>query len=116
MGDKDRLAQVFSNILENTLRYTESPGELRIHWEKKGNDVRIVFEDTQPGVPHSALERLFDRLYRIDPSRSRKNGGSGLGLTICKNIVAAFGGEIRADHADIGGLRLEIILPLERNT
>jgi two-component system sensor histidine kinase BaeS len=116
LGDKDRLAQVFSNILENTLRYTESPGELRIHWEKTDNDVRIVFEDTQPGVPHSALERLFDRLYRIDPARSRKNGGSGLGLAICKNIVEAFGGEIRADHADMGGLRLEIILPLERNT
>jgi two-component system, OmpR family, sensor histidine kinase BaeS len=116
LGDKDRLVQVFSNILENTLRYTESPGELRIHWEKTDNEVRLVFEDTQPGVPYSSLERLFDRLYRIDPSRSRKNGGSGLGLTICKNIVAAFGGEIRADHADIGGLRLEIILPLERNT
>ncbi len=116
LGDKDRLAQVFSNILENTLRYTESPGELRIHWVKTDNDVCIVFKDTQPGVPHSALERLFDRLYRIDPARSRKNGGSGLGLAICKNIVEAFGGEIRADHSDIGGLRLEILLPLVRNT
>jgi two-component system sensor histidine kinase BaeS len=116
LGDKDRLAQVFSNILENTLRYTESPGELMIHGEKTDNDVRIVFEDTQPGVPHSALERLFDRLYRIDPARSRKNGGSGLGLAICKNIVEAFGGEIRADHSGLGGLRLEITLPLARNT
>jgi two-component system, OmpR family, sensor histidine kinase BaeS len=116
LGDNDRLAQVFSNILENTLRYTESPGELRVHWVKTDNNVRIVFEDTQPGVPHNALERLFERLYRIDPARSRKNGGSGLGLAICKNIVEAFGGEIRADHSDIGGLRLEILLPLVRNT
>jgi two-component system, OmpR family, sensor histidine kinase BaeS len=116
LGDKDRMAQVFSNILENTLRYTESPGELRIHWDKTDNHVRIVFEDTQPGVPHSSLERLFDRLYRIDPARARKNGGSGLGLAICKNIVEAFGGEIRADHADMGGLHLEILLPLMRNT
>jgi two-component system sensor histidine kinase BaeS len=116
LGDKDRLAQVFSNIIENTLRYTESPGELRIHWYKTGNDVRIVFEDTQPGVPHSTLERLFERLYRIEPARSRKDGGSGLGLAICKNIVEAFGGEIWADHSGMGGLRLEILLPLMRST
>lgn len=116
MGDKDRLAQVFANILENTLRYTESPGELRIFWMPADKDVRIIFEDSPPGVPDDALEKLFERLYRIDPSRSRKWGGSGLGLAICKSIVKSFGGEIRAGHADIGGLRLEILLPLTRNT
>jgi two-component system, OmpR family, sensor histidine kinase BaeS len=116
MGDRDRLAQVFANILENTLRYTESPGELRIFWETTEKDVRIVLDDTDPGVPDNAFEKLFDRLYRIDTARSRKSGGSGLGLAICKNIVESFGGEIRAGHSDIGGLRIEILLPLSKNT
>jgi len=112
VGDKDRLSQVFSNILENTLRYTRSPGELRISCTEAGQEILIVFEDSEPGVPDYALEKLFDRLFRIDPARSRRNGGSGLGLAICRNIVDSMGGRISAHHASIGGLRLEIRLPL----
>jgi two-component system sensor histidine kinase BaeS len=111
-GDSDRLAQVFSNILENTLRYTESPGRLEVRCESTGREVHVIFEDTKPGVPDESLGKLFDRLFRIDPSRSRKYGGSGLGLAICRNIVESLGGEIGAGHAGIGGLRIEIILPL----
>jgi len=114
MGDRDRLAQVFSNIFENTLRYTESPGEMRIWWELSENAVRLNFEDSKPGVPDSSLDKLFDRLYRIDPSRSRRNGGSGLGLAICKSIVESSGGEIHAAHSTLGGLRIEMTLPLLR--
>ncbi|MBN1636402.1 MAG: HAMP domain-containing protein [Deltaproteobacteria bacterium] len=111
MADHDRMSQVYANILENTLRYTESPGELKIRLEADNQNVHIHFEDTKPGVPDDSLLRIFDRLYRIDPSRSRQNGGSGLGLAICKSIVKSFGGEIRAAHSSLGGLRIEIILP-----
>jgi two-component system sensor histidine kinase BaeS len=64
-------------------------------------------------VPEEALDRLFDRLYRVDSSRSRELGGSGLGLAICKEIVQSHGGTIRAGGASSGGLLIEIELPLK---
>ena len=112
IGDADRLQQLFSNLLENTLRYADSPGTLQIWQEPIEDRLTLFFEDSGPGVPAEALERLFDRLYRVDKSRSRTQGGSGLGLSICKSIVTALDGEIRAVNAAAGGLRIEIELPL----
>ena len=112
IGDADRLQQLFSNVLENTLRYADSPGTLKIRQDRTANRLAFIFEDSGPGVPEEALARLFDRLYRVDQSRSRTQGGSGLGLSICKSIVNALGGEIRAARAASGGLRIEIELPL----
>jgi two-component system sensor histidine kinase BaeS len=111
-GDADRLQQLFSNVLENTLRYADSPGTLKIWQACTENRWTLLFEDSGPGVPAEALERLFDRLYRVDKSRSRKQGGSGLGLSICRSIVNTLGGEIRAANAASGGLRIEIELPM----
>ena len=111
-GDEDRLRQLFSNVLENTLRYADSPGTLKIWQDSSANRLTLFFEDSGPGVPEEALKHLFDRLFRVDKSRSRTQGGSGLGLSICKSIVNALGGEIRAANAAPGGLRIEIELPL----
>jgi two-component system sensor histidine kinase BaeS len=110
-GDRDRLRQVFTNICENAFQYTEKPGTLTIESESTGRAVRIVFEDTGPGVPPAVLPRLFDRLYRVDASRDRATGGSGLGLSICKGIIENHGGTIRAAAGRRGGLRIEIELP-----
>mgnify|MGYP003564732379 CR=1 FL=1 len=112
VGDADRLKQLFSNLLENTLRYADTPGKLTIGQDLMNNRVVFFFEDSGPGVPEESLERLFDRLYRVDRSRSRTKGGSGLGLSICKSIVDAFGGEIQAVNGKSGGLRIEVELPL----
>jgi two-component system sensor histidine kinase BaeS len=112
IGDTDRLQQLFSNVLENTLRYADSPGTLKIRQDSNPNRLTLFFEDSGPGVPEEALEHLFDRLFRVDKSRNRTQGGSGLGLSICKSIVNALGGEIRAANAASGGLRIEIELPL----
>ena len=112
IGDADRLQQLFSNVLENTLRYADSPGTLKIGQNCTANRLVLFFEDSGPGVPEEALARLFDRLYRVEKSRSRTRGGSGLGLSICKSIVDALGGEIRAANSASGGLRIEIELPL----
>lgn len=111
-GDADRLAQLFINLLENTLRYTDSPGVLKIKALRTDSRLTISFEDTGPGVPPEAIGRLFDRLYRVDTSRSRELGGSGLGLAICKQIVEAHGGTIQAANASSGGLLIRIELPL----
>jgi two-component system sensor histidine kinase BaeS len=112
MADADRLKQLFSNLLENSLRYVQAPGVLRIHRGLKDGRLILVFEDSGPGVPEESLKRLFDRLYRVDQARSRAQGGSGLGLAICKSIVEGFGGEIAASHAPAGGLRITITLPV----
>jgi two-component system sensor histidine kinase BaeS len=112
-GDADRLTQVFSNLLENTLRYTDSPGCLTVRRRCTLDRVLLQFADTKPAVPTESLDRLFDRLYRVDPSRSRAHGGSGLGLSICKTIVEAHDGTISAQHAAAGGLQIEIDLPLQ---
>ena len=74
----------------------------------------MVFEDSPPGVPSEALDRIFDRLYRVDKSRSRALGGSGLGLSICKEIVIGHGGAIRASHSSLGGLLISIEFQLMR--
>ena len=112
-GDADRLKQLFSNLLENTMRYAEAPGTLKIGQLRTENRLGLFFEDSGPGVPEDALDHLFDRLYRLDRSRSRtREGGSGLGLSICKSIVKALGGTIRAVNGKSGGLRIEIEFPL----
>jgi len=69
------------------------------------------FEDTAPGVPPELINRIFDRLFRADPSRSRKTGGSGIGLAICKNIVESHDGKIRAEAAKTGGLAIVVAFP-----
>jgi two-component system sensor histidine kinase BaeS len=112
LGDPDRLTQLFSNLLENALRYTDSPGSLRLWQTGTKNFLIIHLEDSGPGVPEESVNRLFDRLYRVDHARTRARGGSGLGLSICKSIVEAHGGSIRAVNGPLGGLRFDIELPL----
>jgi two-component system sensor histidine kinase BaeS len=111
-GDGDRFTQLFSNLFENALRYIDRPGSLRI-WQTWGENRLILHvEDSGPGVPEESVERLFDRLYRVDHARTRARGGSGLGLSICKSIVEAHGGKITAANGQSGGLRFDIDLPL----
>ena len=112
MGSENRLGQLFANLIENSIRYTDCPGILRINHFCSRQDVTMVFEDSSPGVPSEALDRIFDRLYRVDKSRSRALGGSGLGLSICKEIVVGHGGTIRAAHTHLGGLLISIEFPL----
>jgi two-component system sensor histidine kinase BaeS len=112
MGDADRLTQLFGNLLENALRYADSPGTLKMWHTRADGRITLYFEDSGPGVPAESLEHLFDRLYRVDKSRSRALGGSGLGLSICKSIAETLGGSIRAVNAPSGGLRIELVLPV----
>lgn len=111
-GDRSRLQQIFANLLENSARYTDEGGTLRISASQDSGLLLIRFDDSAPGVPADALPRLFDRLFRAEPSRSRAHGGSGLGLSICKQLVEAHGGTLRASASPLGGLRMEIKLPL----
>jgi len=115
-GDAHRLHQVFMNLLENTLAYTDQGGQLRIDVTVEGawtgNCLTLLFDDSAPGVPESELPRLFDRLFRGEASRSREHGGSGLGLSICRATIETHGGTIDASASPLGGLRVTITLPL----
>ncbi len=120
-GDPRRLQQLFTNLLENSRRYTDPGGRLEITLDAAKGEAdgcyHLLLQDTAPGVPDQALPRLFERLYRVDKSRSRSLGGAGLGLAICRNIVAAHGGHIEAADSTLGGLALRIRLPAgERET
>lgn len=115
-GDRERLTQLFSNLLENSCRYTNAGGIIRITAVTDGDHVVITLEDSPPGVAPEMLPRLFDRLFRAEISRSRKFGGAGLGLAICKNIVEAHEGLLEAKHASLGGLAVEIRFPVEQWT
>lgn len=110
-ADRERMHQLFANLLDNTLKYTDSPGELAIRVAQQGGLATIDVQDSPPGVSESELEKLFDRLYRVDRSRSRASGGAGLGLAICRNIAEAHGGTIGAYSSPLGGIMIRITLP-----
>lgn len=114
-ADERRLTQLFNNLLENSVRYTDAGGGLQIHGECLPHCVRLRFEDTAPAVPEDALPHLFERLYRVDKSRSRALGGAGLGLAICHNIVTAHEGKMSAYHAKTGGLGILIEFTLAKS-
>lgn len=111
-GDADRLSQLFCNLLQNTLRYTEPGGRLEVRAGRKDSSLVLDFQDSAPGVPEAELPRLFDRFYRVEASRSRSLGGAGLGLAICRNIVRAHGGCISARASPLGGLWIRVELPV----
>lgn len=115
-ADADRLAQVFGNLLQNTVRYTEAPAQLRILVVAQGGEARIEWEDSSPGVGDADLDHLTERLYRVDESRSSASGGSGLGLAIVQAIVSAHGGRMQPGHSALGGLIWRIWLPLSQRT
>lgn len=111
-ADSTRLNQLFSNVLENSLRYTHAPGEVHLHAHAQTDGLHICIDDSAPGVASEHLPRLCERLYRVDPSRSRALGGSGLGLALCERIAHAHGGHIHAHHSPLGGVRIHVVLPL----
>ena len=111
LADADRLSQAFRNLLENSARYTDAGGTVRVTARRNGAGVKIDFEDSSPGVPADALPRLFERFYRVEGSRSRANGGAGLGLAIVRSVIEAHGGSIEAGASPLGGLRVTIALP-----
>ncbi|PPD33275.1 MAG: two-component sensor histidine kinase [Methylomonas sp.] len=111
-GDADRLSQLFRNLLKNSLKYTDAGGRMKIIVSTTANTLLITLADSAPGVAVAEQEKLFERFYRLDSSRSRHHGGAGLGLSICRNIVAAHQGQISAQSSELGGLAILIELPL----
>ena len=110
-GDAGRLTQVVVNLLENSLRYTDSGGQIHAMLAPDAaGRAHLKGDDSAPGVPDDALARIFERLYKVDGARTRERGGSGLGLSICKALLAAHGGRIAAAPSALGGICVTVIL------
>ncbi len=110
--DGARVTQLLTNILSNSLRYTDSPGSAVLALKIVNGWVHLTLEDSAPAVPEADLERIFEPLYRVEASRARVSGGSGMGLAVSQSIVRAHGGSLSAATSALGGLKVEIILPV----
>ncbi|MGD2205481.1 MAG: ATP-binding protein [Anaerolineae bacterium] len=95
-ADEDRIGQVLLNLVGNALQYTPSGGRVSLSVRREGERVRFAVQDTGIGISPEHLPHVFERFYRVDKSRSRAGGGSGIGLTIAKHLVEAHGGQVRA--------------------
>ena len=111
-ADVQRIDQLLQNLLQNSLAYTDAPGRVTVALSQTASAVIITIDDTLPGVEEVDCEQLFDPLFRREASRSRRTGGAGLGLAICRNIVTAHGGSIYASPSALGGLRIQVEIPL----
>jgi signal transduction histidine kinase len=114
IGNGESLKRLVTNLLQNALRYTESSGTVEIALENLGRNLRLTVADTGIGIPTESLPHIFDRFYRVDKSRSRAQGGSGLGLSIVKAIVDAHRGRIEVHSEEGKGTTFVVTLPSTR--
>jgi two-component system phosphate regulon sensor histidine kinase PhoR len=111
-ADREAIHQVFSNLIDNALKYAASGGRLVLGARRSERGVEFYVRDFGPGIPFEHLPRLFERFYRVDKARSRESGGTGLGLAIAKHIVLAHDGTIRAESELNHGSVFLFTLPL----
>ena len=106
-----RLKELLLNLVENGIKYNEPGGAVDISVEKVDTFVRLTVSDTGIGIPEEAQDRIFERFYRVDKGRARKNGGTGLGLAIVKHIAALYGGRVTLDSTLGKGSTFRVVLP-----
>lgn len=102
-ADEKALDQILFNLMDNAIKFTPSGGLIRVRGRTADDKVRIEIEDTGPGVPAEHRDRIFERFYRVDAGRSRELGGTGLGLAIVKTLMAAMGGTVGVEPAQVTG-------------
>ena len=110
-ADRMRLEQVFSNLLDNALKYTPAGNTITLGARERGKDVEIFVKDTGQGILSTDLPHIFERFYRADKARSRDLGGTGLGLSIVKHIAQAHGGNVEAESTFGRGTTVRVRLP-----
>jgi two-component system phosphate regulon sensor histidine kinase PhoR len=111
-ADPDALAQIFTNLFDNALRHTSSGGTISVEARRVDVAVQLTVRDTGSGIPAEHLPRVFERFYRVNPSRSREDGGTGLGLSIVRHLVDAHRGRVDLESALGEGTTVRITLPL----
>lgn len=99
--DRDLIQRVIVNLLHNAMKWSPTGGTLTVTTEKQGDEAVVSIYDNGPGVPEDQVERIFERFYQVDNSRSAGEG-TGLGLAICKHIITAHGGRVWAESNTTG--------------
>ena len=112
-ADLQRVQQVLTNLLDNAIKYGRKNGHVLVSARSHEDMVQITVADDGPGIPEDALERVFERFYRVDKARSREQGGTGLGLSIVKHIVLSHGGRVWAESKLEQGSQFHFTLPAE---
>lgn len=115
-ADRNRLYQVFYNLIVNSYNYSNPNSTLTIETIDKGKEVVIIVKDTGIGIPEESLPFIFERFYRVDSSRSRESGGSGIGLTLVKQFIEAHDGSIEVESEINVGTTFSIILPIKQSS
>ncbi|MFB6215887.1 MAG: ATP-binding protein [Candidatus Aenigmatarchaeota archaeon] len=111
-ADPERISQVVRNLIDNAITHTPKGGEIEIKTRTSSGEVVTTVSDDGAGIPEKDLPHIFDRFYRVDKSRSRGTGGTGLGLTIAKEIIESHGGRITAKSSEGEGSTFKFTLPL----
>lgn len=112
-GDRDRLNQVFYNLVLNALNYTNPNSNIEIRWKQVADTAQIIIKDEGIGIPEKDIPYIFDRFYRVESARDRIRGGSGIGLTIVKRFIEAHKGSIKVISEENKGTTFTITLPLQ---
>jgi len=113
-ADPERISQVLRNLLVNAVNYTPSGSQVTVRTLQRNGHAEVHVADNGPGIPPEDLPHIFDRFYRVDKSRSRSTGGTGLGLTIARSLVEAHGGSIEARSKKGKGAEFVVTLPRSR--
>lgn len=111
IADKSKLEQVFTNLINNAIKYNKEKGFVRVYSEALADKIKIIVEDSGSGIPPRDIPRIFERFYRVDKARSRELGGTGLGLSIVKHIIELHGGKAGVESTEGLGSRFWFILP-----
>jgi two-component system phosphate regulon sensor histidine kinase PhoR len=115
-ADEARLEQVFGNLLENAVKYGRENGTVTVGGcTTPEGELELFVQDDGPGIPAAALERVFERFYRVDKARSREQGGTGLGLSIVKHIVQGHGGRVWVESEPGKGAKFCFTLPTAKS-
>jgi two-component system, OmpR family, phosphate regulon sensor histidine kinase PhoR len=110
-ADETRLREVFDNLLDNAVKYSNTNGEIRLGAERRGSEIALTVSDSGIGINSEDVSRIFERFYRADKARSRELGGTGLGLSIVKHIAQLHGGSVEAESELGKGATIRISLP-----
>ena len=111
-ADKDKIEQVFTNLIDNAVKFNRSKGTIKIYAEETADSkIKFTVKDTGFGIPVKDIPRIFERFYRVDKARSRGLGGTGLGLSIVKHIIELHKGSVGVESAEGRGSEFFFILP-----
>jgi two-component system, OmpR family, sensor histidine kinase SenX3 len=110
-GDETQLTSMFTNLVDNAVKYTPPGGRVEVTGGFEGSEIVIRVSDTGIGIPQATLPRIFERFYRVDKARSKETGGTGLGLSIVKHIAENHGGRVTVESAPGEGSTFTVYLP-----